>query len=64
MENETTENTTESTPTNTVANYVVLGFAVIGAVQTTKFAIRKVRDGVRYVKAVRAMSQPVETDEN
>lgn len=51
---ETTENVVESAQTNTVANIVVLSFAIIGAVNTTKFVVTKVGAGVRALKAIKA----------
>jgi len=50
---ETIENN-ESTKTQTVANIVVLSFAVIGAVQTTRFAVTKVVGGIRAIKMAHA----------
>jgi len=50
---ETTENVVESAQTNVAANIVVLSFAIIGAVQTTKFVVTKVGAGIRTLKAIR-----------
>jgi hypothetical protein len=44
-----------STTTQTIANIAVLSFAVIGAVQTTRFAVAKVQSGIRIVKTARAL---------
>lgn len=50
--NETNEN--ETSTANTVANFVVLGFAVIGAVQTTRFVIRKAAEVVTLIQLAKA----------
>ena len=51
---ETFETPEMSTKTQTVANIAVLSFAVIGAVQTTKFVIVNVKAGISAVKKARA----------
>jgi hypothetical protein len=55
---ETFETPEVSTKTQTVANIAVLSFAVIGAVQTTKFVIVNVKAGIAAVKKARAEQEP------
>jgi hypothetical protein len=55
---ETFETPEVSTKTQTVANIAVLSFAVIGAVQTTKFVIVNVKAGIKAVKDARTAQEP------
>jgi hypothetical protein len=51
---ETIETPKLSPKTEIVANVAVLSFAIIGAVQTTRFVITNVKAGIKAVKMARA----------